>query len=62
MFTIRWVDEKIEEYALEIFAQQTSKNTSLVDCTNMAIIQRDGIDRIFSFDHIYGKNDIAVVE
>lgn len=61
LFTIRWIDSAIEERALEIFKKQTSKNVSFVDCTNMALMSYDYIDRIFSFDRIYNKNHIAVV-
>lgn len=61
VFTVRWVDEDIEAQAIEIFSQQTSKNTSFVDCINMAIIQRDGVHRIFSFDQIYRKNRLPIV-
>lgn len=61
-FVITRVDEVIEESAIEIFKKQTSKNTSFVDCTNMALIKSDYADAIFSFDGVYVKNNIKTVE
>lgn len=60
-FGIRWIDETIENMALQIFAKQTSKNTSFIDCTNMAIMKHDNLDAIFSFDEIYRKNGFKLV-
>lgn len=61
-FLVRWVDEDIEKMAIEIFKNQTSKNVSFVDCTNIAIIQIDKIDAIFSFDKIYKRNGIRMIK
>ncbi|HEX9722475.1 MAG TPA: PIN domain-containing protein [Candidatus Paceibacterota bacterium] len=61
-FPYRWVDSDIEELALEIFGSQTSKNVSFVDCTNIAIIRKDALDAIFSFDAVYRKNGIRYGE
>lgn len=61
IFLVRWVDEEIENIAIEIFKNQTSKNVSFVDCTNMAIMQKDRIDLIFSFDKIYRKKGFQTV-
>lgn len=58
-FTVRWVDQDIEDRALNIFTKQTFKNISFVDCTNMAIIQNDHLDQIFSFDSVYRKNNFT---
>lgn len=58
---IRWVTEEIETLAIEIFESQTSKNTSFVDCTNMAIMSIDRLDVIFSFDAIYKKNGFDTI-
>lgn len=51
-----WIDEQIEKEALDIFANQSSKNVSLVDCTNMAVMNLKHIRTIFSFDEVYKKN------
>jgi len=61
-FLIRWVDEELEVIATEIFKNQRSKNVSFVDCTNMAIMQDDKINVIFSFDKIYKKNGFQTVQ
>lgn len=60
-FTVRWMDENIENIAIEIFRQQTSKNVSFVDCANMAVVKHDHIDAIFSFDEIYRKNGFKLL-
>ncbi len=61
-FLKEWVDESLEEAAIEIFKHQTSKNTSFVDCTNMVFMKRLNIDAIFSFDEVYRKNGFKLVE
>jgi len=60
-YTIVWVDEDIEAEAINIFSSQLSKNTSFVDCTNMAIMKRENIDTIFSFDEVYKKNGFKLL-
>ncbi|MCL4393138.1 PIN domain-containing protein [Patescibacteria group bacterium] len=62
MFSIQWVDDKIESLAIEIFKKQTSKNTSFTDCTNMAFIKMLGLDGIFSFDSVYRKNKCVILK
>ena len=57
-----WVAEQIEAAALQLFAEQTSKNVSLVDCTNMAFLRNEQIEYIFSFDGVYTKNGCRTVE
>lgn len=59
-FSFIWIDETIENMALEIFKQQTSKNVSFVDCTNMALLRHDQINAIFSFDESYRKNGFTL--
>lgn len=44
--------------AEEIFIRQKKKATSFFDCLNIAIVQLQGFEGIFSFDHIYPKNGI----
>ena len=64
-FQIRRADEAIDEAAIRIFRQQTSKNTSFVDCTNMVYLQQSNwlrLDAIFSFDEVYKKNGYLLVE
>lgn len=61
-FSIKRIDEELEEKAIEIFKSQTSKNTSFVDCTNIALCRELKMDAIFSFDKVYGKNGLPTVE
>ena len=61
-FQITRADENIEEEAIGVFKAQTSKNTSYVDCTNMVFMKRLDLDAIFSFDEVYRKNGLTLVE
>lgn len=56
------VSPEEEEEAIEIFKKQTSKNTSFVDCINMAALKSNKWDVIFSFDSIYKKNGLRMAE
>ncbi|KKP79893.1 MAG: hypothetical protein UR81_C0038G0009 [Candidatus Levybacteria bacterium GW2011_GWB1_35_5] len=60
-FSIKRVDEELEEKAIEVFKSQTSKNTSFVDCTNIALSRELKVDAIFSFDEVYKKNGLPTV-
>lgn len=59
---VYWISLEIEEEAIEIFKEQTSKNTSFVDCINMAALQHNKWDSVFSFDNIYKKNGFKIAE
>ena len=61
-FRIKHTDAAEEEEAIKIFKEQTSKNTSFVDCTNMVFMQWLGLDAIFSFDDVYRKKGFVLVE
>ena len=61
-FLIKRADEALEEEAIQIFKGQTSKNTSYVDCTNMAFMKQLHADALFSFDGDYRKNGFTLVE
>ena len=61
-FQIERADEALEEEAMDLFKVQTSKNTSFVDCTNMAFMNHLPIDAIFSFDHVYKTNRYYLLE
>jgi predicted nucleic acid-binding protein len=61
-YKIEWVDEEIEKFAIDMFKRQTSKNVSLVDCTNMVFAQYYDVDAIFSFDKIYEQNGYNMVK
>ena len=52
------VDPALRKEGLEIFKKQTSKNARFTDCINMAILKREGLKEIFSFDSDYKKNGI----
>jgi len=61
-FQITRADENIEEEVISVFKVQTSKNTSYVDCTNMVFMKQLDLDAIFSFDKVYRKNGLTLVE
>jgi predicted nucleic acid-binding protein len=61
-FHITWADETLDEKAVQIFKKQTSKNVSLVDCANMAMVDMHHFDYLFSFDQVYKKNGYRLIE
>jgi predicted nucleic acid-binding protein len=61
-FLVHYVDEQIEDMAITVFREQTSKNVSFVDCTNMALVRKHEINYIFSFDAVYRKNGFRTIE
>ena len=61
-YNFEWIDENVEKEAINIFSQQTSKNVSFVDCTNMAVMKIKRIDAVFSFDDVYRKNGFSVFD
>lgn len=62
MVALRWINEQIEQRALDFFLRQTSKLVSFIDCTNMALMEYYGMNAIFSFDAIYKKHGFATIE
>jgi len=50
------VDSSLRRAGLEIFKKQTSKNSRFTDAINMAIMKKEDLDTIFSFDIQYKKN------
>lgn len=61
-FIILHITEEIEEQAFAIFQEQTSKNVSVIDCANIALILDRKLNGIFSFDRIYRQHQIPMVE
>jgi predicted nucleic acid-binding protein len=61
-FLIHLVGADTEEMAIKVFREQTSKNVSFVDCTNMAFMRINGVEHIFSFDKVYRQNGFSTVE
>ena len=61
-YLLQRATDTIDETAVQIFKAQTSKNTSFVDCTNMAFLRQFAMDAIFSFDGVYKKNGFVLVE
>lgn len=53
--------EKIIATAQDFFLRQITKDTSFVDCVNMAVAKRLGIDTIFSFDRAYERNGFKLL-
>lgn len=56
------VDSLLREKGVVIFKKQTSKNVSFTDCINVAIIQQEKIREVFSFDRVYKKNGLRLLE
>ncbi|MEK7577817.1 MAG: PIN domain-containing protein [Patescibacteria group bacterium] len=47
------LEEALENAAWELFLKQTKKGCSFVDCANLAVIEKYGLDGILSFDTFY---------
>ncbi len=50
MYTI---SGELEKETLSLFRKQIKNKTSVVDCANIAVMQKYGFSDIFSFDKIY---------
>ena len=61
-FQIKRTDADEDEEAIKVFKEQTSKNTSYVDCTNMVFMEWLDLDAIFSFDEVYRKKGFTLVK
>ncbi len=55
------VPRNIVIQAVDYFLRQTTKDTSFVDCVNMATAKRLRIDTIFSFDKAYERNGFRLI-
>jgi predicted nucleic acid-binding protein len=53
---IRQIETTLDDKALHLFREQSSKNTSFVDCSNMALLEYYDVQYIFSFDAVYKSN------
>jgi predicted nucleic acid-binding protein len=61
-YILKRTDEELEEEAIHLFQEQTSKNTSFADCTTMAFMKKLHADAIFSFDRVYKTNGFLLLE
>lgn len=52
-FTCIFIDEELSKKATQIFLKQSKKDTSFVDCANVAVMEKLKINKIFSFDKFY---------
>lgn len=52
------IDEQLHRDTIELFKQQGKKGTSIVDCSNVVVMRRFNIPKIFSFDKFYTKFDL----
>jgi predicted nucleic acid-binding protein len=48
-----YVEKALYNKSLELFAKQEKKGTSTVDCSNVAMMKKYSIPKIFSFDKVY---------
>ncbi len=50
-----FIDEALQRAAEQVFVSQDNKSTSMVDCSNVAVIEAFHIPHILSFDQVYFK-------
>jgi predicted nucleic acid-binding protein len=53
--TVLTVSPEIEEATYQLFCEQTTKHTSMVDCSNVTTAKHYDIPNIFSFDRFYTR-------
>lgn len=49
-FQIIQITDSLQTSAWEIFCETPKKNTSFVDCSTIAVMQAEGIDKLLTFD------------
>jgi predicted nucleic acid-binding protein len=49
------ITEEYHQAALEVFAEQNNKGTSVFDCSNVVVVQHLGVPAIVAFDDFYHK-------
>ena len=54
-YIIIWVDKKLEESVWNIFASVSNKNFSYVDASILAVMQKEYIHHLLSFDRQFVK-------
>lgn len=54
------ITEDLQREALTLFRKQATKGTSVVDCSNVAVINSFHIASIFSFDGFYRKQGLKI--
>lgn len=54
-FTIIHISKQLHQQALEIFQTLDKKRSSVIDCSNVAVMRQFNIPTIFSFDKVYIK-------
>lgn len=56
MLPVIFVNEHLYRETLLLFRKQTTKGTSVVDCSNVIVIRKFDIPTILSFDKVYTKD------
>ena len=55
------VDEAVEEDAWTLLESHADKQWSYVDATSFALMEREGVQSAFAFDHHFTQRGLAVV-
>jgi uncharacterized protein len=58
--TIR-IDESLERHAWAILESHEDKPWSYVDATSFAVMEREGIDTAFAFDHHFAQRGLVLL-
>lgn len=49
------IDEILEEYSWQIFRKTKEKNLSFVDCSTLAVLGKEKIDYLITFDKLFNR-------
>ncbi|MDO8639860.1 MAG: PIN domain-containing protein, partial [bacterium] len=55
IFTVIWIDRKLEEEIWDIFVSIKDKNFSYVDASTLAVLKKERIGNLLSFDSSFAK-------
>ncbi|NOG49628.1 MAG: type II toxin-antitoxin system VapC family toxin [Chloroflexi bacterium] len=54
------ITEELERRTHSLFKEQTTKKTSMVDCSNVAVAKHYGISDMLAFDGFYERFELAI--
>jgi predicted nucleic acid-binding protein len=55
------IDESLEDNAWALLESHADKQWSYVDATSFALMEREGVEAAFAFDHHFAQRGLAVL-
>lgn len=60
-FSIIWIDEMLHDKASEYFEKYGKRNLSFVDCVSFIVMQKENIQRAFTFDKDFTEAGFEII-